>query len=340
MKKYYLINSKMLKTINLLFFSTTFFLISMTSVNFIKAQCKPMIKIDGKATVVNENDDFGLKLPVWLKAGQTLEVGSSVSAISILEFTENSTSNSLEYSSVVIVDGSSTLQEGTVPAGKVWKIESVIKLNNSSTYKSTTFSAGSFTWKVPGCAEEICIEIWGAGGGGGGKGYISGGQCGGGGGGGGFGSQCFAVNPGDSYTIVVGSGGNGGNCSLNSSGSPGTAGGSSSINGNNINIQALGGSGGGGGTTGGGAGGSGGTCNALNNAQGANGNNGCTNSLICGAGGAGANGGAGGIGVSSSNGNPGAKPGGGGSGGNGGGNTSSSCYIGGAGADGKVIISW
>jgi len=306
------------------------FLLNVTFVNESFAQCKPMIKIDGKATVVDFTDGFGLTLPFWLTENQTLAVGSSVNSISVIEF--NVSGNSLEFSKVINVKSSSGV---SVPVGCVWKIESIAKQNNSSTYKSATFEAGSYTWKVPGCAEEICIDMWGAGGGGGGRASGSGYYGGGGGGGGGYGSQCFSVNPGDSYTIVVGVGGAGGTIS-----SGGSIGGASSVNGTGINMTVNGGAGGGLGTTSAGAGGTGGTSTAFSNAQGANGNNGCiVFSLICGAGGAGANGASGGPGVLTNiAGTSGSKPGGGGGGGNNAGG--SGAYPGGPGADGKVVISW
>lgn len=299
------------------------------------AQCKPMIKVDGNATVVNENDDFGLTLPLWLKAGQTLACGSSVSAVSIIEFGADSATASLSFSRVLNISSTSAV---AVPSGKVWKIESIIKTNNSSTYKSATFNAGTFTWKVPACAEQICIDMWGGGGGGGG-GQNSLPSSGGGGGGGGYGSQCFAVTPGTSYTVVVGAGGSGGSgCNGCSPGTNGTGGGTSSVNGTGISMSATGGGFGTGSTSSTpGSGGSGGTSTASSNAQGANGSNGCSGSCNanCGAGGAGANGGNGGNGVTScgSAGNAGSAPGGGGSG-------SGYSGLGGAGASGRVIISW
>jgi len=309
-------------------FIIIFFLIQFAAFNNAFSQCKPIIKIDGKATVVNSNDDFGLTLPFWLRELQTLAIGSSVSSISVIEFTANGTT--LEFSQVLNVTSTSGVP---VPAGKVWKIESIAKLNNSSGYKSATFGAGTFTWNVPACAEEICIEMWGAGGGGGG---YSSSRGGGGGGGGGYGSQCFAVTPNTTYNITVGIGGGGGLGTT--TGSPGSQGGTTTVSGPAFTMSATGGSGGASGATM--AGGAGGSSTASSNATGATGNNGCApNTLtICGAGGAGANGGAGGIGVTvSSNGNPGTIPGGGGSGSY---HSGSVNYFGGDGAHGKVIITW
>lgn len=299
--------------------------------NNLSAQCKPMIKIDGDPTVVNTNDDFGLTLPYWLKEGQTLAIGSSVSKISVIEFNVVNGST-LEFSRVVNVTSTAGI---TVPPETVWKIESIAKLNNSSTYRSATFEAGTYVWKVPGCAEEICIDMWGAGGGGGGRPSGSSIYGGGGGGGGGYGSQCFSVKPGDSYTVTVGIGG------IGILGAAGTSGGVTNVNGPNIDMTVNGGNGGNVGTTSvGGVGGNGGTSNAFSNAQGAKGNNGCNvYSLLCGAGGTGANGGNGGVGIlTNTDGLPGAKPGGGGSGASN--LIGSAAWAGGSGADGKVIISW
>lgn len=319
------------ENIILIVFLSLLFLFNVVINNDIYSQCKPIIKIDNKPTVVNTNDDFGLTLPYWLKAGQTLAVGSSVTAISVIEFSEDALTNTLSYSKVISIDATTTTLDGTVPIGKVWKIESIAKLNNSSTYKSATFGAGSYTWKVPSCAEEICVDMWGAGGGGGGPSYVSSSYRGGGGGGGGYGSQCFAVAPGDTYNIVVGEGGKGGTSNSSGAGGAGGTGGTSSITGTNISMTVTGGIGGGSGTSN--LGGSGGSSTASSNAEGAKGENGgLNNALSSGGGGAGANGGDGGARATAA-GIAGSSPGGGGSGG-------VPWNIGGVGGNGKVIISW
>jgi len=294
------------------------------------AQCKPMIKIDGIATVVNQNDDFGLRFPYWLNEGQTLAVGSSVAAISVIEFDLND--STLEIEQVMSV---TSVTPVSVPTGKVWKLESALVKNNSSSYKSSTFSPGTFTFTVPGCAEEICIEAWG-GGGGGSSAYYHSTQSlrrpGGGGGGGGFGSECFVVTPGDQFTIIVGAGGAGG-AGTSSGGNHGGTGGDSSVG----SLILVTGGGGGQFSSSSSTGGAGGSSAALSNANGAPGGNGAStyNGLV-GAGGAGGNGGAGGTAPGlTENGNPGTFPGGGGSGGGG-----NSTYSGGRGGDGRVIISW
>jgi hypothetical protein len=288
------------------------------------AQCKPSIKIDGAITVADDSDQFGIDLPFWLKEGQTLSVGSSVSSISVIEFTENGTS--LEYSDVLNITSTSPV---SVPTGKVWKVEAIIKVNNSSSYKSATFSAGTFSWKVPACAEQICVEAWGGGGGGSGSSYSGGWTSGAGGGGGGFGSQCFTVVPGTTYSITVGSGGNGGNA-VNPTGQSGGTGGTTTFG---SLLTATGGNGGTGGSSGG-TGGAGGNSTATSSAQGANGGNGGGPSVPGGAGGAGGNGGSGGAQATGGAGVAGSAPGGGGSGAGYGGNS------GGKGAEGRLIVTW
>ncbi len=291
-------------------------------------QCKPAIKIDGVNTVVDATDQFGLQLPFWLKEGQTLAVGASVASISVIEFSVNVTA--LEFSQVLNITSSSPV---SVPSGKIWKLESAQKQNNASTYKTVSFtSAGTYSWVVPACAEEICIEIWG--GGGGGSGSYNNGAAGAGGGGGGFGSGCFAVVPGTTYTVTVADGGTGGNGGT--PGQTGSTGGTSSVG---SLITAPGGNGGISDSSGG-TGGTGVTSSATNNAQGANGKSGgATCGELSGAGGTGGNGGAGGIGVgSSTNGSTGTAPAGGGSGGGTGGCGGN--RPGGKGGAGKVVISW
>src|SRR4051812_35227411 len=92
-----------------------FFLFSQ----YIHAQCRHTIKIDGTVTQVDEIPaGGGLHLPSWLAAAQTIAVDQNVNSISVIEFTVNGTS--LDFSRVVSV---TTVQ--TVPAGKVWKVEAV-----------------------------------------------------------------------------------------------------------------------------------------------------------------------------------------------------------------------
>ena len=62
------------------------------------------------------------------------------------------------------------------------------------------------TWTVPAGVTSVKVEVWGGGGGGGG----AAGGAGQGGGGGAYEIKTFTVNPGDNYTLTIGSGGVGG----------------------------------------------------------------------------------------------------------------------------------
>lgn len=116
------------------------------------AQCDPAIKVDDKITVLNSN----LHFPFWLHSGQTLGIASIVQSISVIEFTETGTA--LEYGQVLSITSNTPV---AVPEGKVWKVEAALEAKNSSTYKSTNYpNPGTFTFVVPGCAEQICIEAW------------------------------------------------------------------------------------------------------------------------------------------------------------------------------------
>jgi hypothetical protein len=284
------------------------------STNFALSQCKPKIKIDNIEVIADMDEVYGLHLPYWLNSGQTLAVGSNVSKISLIEFHVDTLNSTLEFSQVLNISSTSPQ---TVPAGNVWKIESIAKIYTPSNYSSITYSSpGTYTFNVPSCAESICIDIWGAGGGGGFQSCYNSSNCwsGGGASGGAFGSQCYSVNPGQSLTIVVGAGGG-----------PSANGTNSSVIGGAINLIANGGSAGtnsnynvfnGASVTV-----AGGTCVAVSNSPGGS-SNGVT-------GGSGGNGGSGGTGNVN-----GGFPGGGGGGGVGYNNNP------GSGANGKVVISW
>src|SRR5262245_45471137 len=104
------------------------------------SQCKPAILIDGNIATVDQTSSAGLQLPIWLVAGQTLATGPSTFSISVLEFTVNNTS--LEFS-----QGLKVTTSQTVPAGKIWKVESVVKQLNPSSYTSSVFTnAGTSSW--------------------------------------------------------------------------------------------------------------------------------------------------------------------------------------------------
>lgn len=104
-------------------------------------------------------------------------------------------------------------------------------------------SPGTYTWVVPSCVSSVYVQAWGGGGGGGGIAaegincticsYVEACSGGGGGGGGGYTSRSYAVNTGETYTIVVGAGGTGGAASNSSTATArdGGVGGSSTFSG-------------------------------------------------------------------------------------------------------------
>ena len=108
-----------------------------------------------------------------------------------------------------------------------WQIQLTQQGYVRLSYASTVFNtAGTTSWTVPAGVYSVNVTVIGGGGGGAGGASRPGGnvnyQWGGGGGGGGAGGKTtgtISVSPGNTYTIVVGSGGNG---------SSGTAGGDSS----------------------------------------------------------------------------------------------------------------
>ncbi len=198
-------------------------------------QCKPFILIDGNAIIADENDPDGLRLPTWLKAAQTLNVGQYVYSISVIEFTINGTA--LDYSANLKIPTDGT----TVPSGKVWKIEAVHKNIALPSFSGAyTYSIpGAFTFVSPACSLMAKVQVWGAGGGG--QAENSCGRGGSGGGGGGYSEGFYLMPPNTSYTVTVGTGGTGGSVW----GGAGTAGGSSSVS--VVGISSTGGGGGGGG---------------------------------------------------------------------------------------------
>jgi hypothetical protein len=85
----------------------------------VKSQNYPSIKVDGNEVLVSDNSKF----PLWLHAGQSIEIGSNTKFISVLQYGESPASGGgqdLLYESVLNI---TSLQ--TVPSGKVWKVESV-----------------------------------------------------------------------------------------------------------------------------------------------------------------------------------------------------------------------
>ena len=163
------------------------------------AQSEANVLIDGKPTIFKQN----LSLPYWLKSGQTIDIWTNISNISILEFNIDTSNGSLKFSKTLSI---SSLSQ--VPVNKTWKIESFGFLNSSSIAKPTNFispkvynTPGNYVWIVPPGITSVCIEVWG----GGGNGAVGTSTYnGGGGGGGGYGYQCFNVIPGKKLFITVG----------------------------------------------------------------------------------------------------------------------------------------
>jgi hypothetical protein len=189
----------------------------LVSVTIMKGQNNPSLLIDNVSTQFSS-----VSLPYWLKTGQTINIGTNTKSISILEFNVNGTI--LEFSQALSI---TSLQ--TVPANKVWKMEGIGLIDNSTTLPAFSMSTGSastntsqlptlyqsprtysasgtYNFKVPPGITSICVEVWGAGGG---SYYTQ--SIASGGGGGGYGYQCLSVVPGANYTLTIGAGGFGGN---------------------------------------------------------------------------------------------------------------------------------
>jgi len=119
--------------------------------NNINSQNYPSIKIDGDEVLVSDNSKF----PYWIKSGQTLEIGSNVKLISVLQYAVSAAiggGNNLLFEDVVIVKN---LQ--TVPSGKVWKVESV-GLDMSAVVAGATGTTGTANSCPPANAGETLIE--------------------------------------------------------------------------------------------------------------------------------------------------------------------------------------
>jgi len=218
----------------------------------------------------------------------------------------------------------------------------------SSTVSDTHYSAGTYSFSVPAGITSITVKAWGAGGGGGAGNGGSG--SGGNGGGGGYTKGVFAVTPGETLDIVVGSGGS--NATVNRT--AGSGGGYSAVKrSSTILVEAGGGGGGGGGigTRAGGAGGAGGGTNGVNGSGGSGGASGGSRGTSSGPGNGGGGTGSGvtgSVGAANAGGNGGGFSGsncsasvtntqggnGGYGGGGGGGTDSSSCSDGGGGGSG------
>jgi hypothetical protein len=199
-------------------------IILLVSVTIMKGQNNPSLLIDNVSTQFSS-----VSLPYWLKSGQTINIGTNAKSISILEFNVNGTL--LEFSQALSI---TSIQ--TVPANKVWKMEGIGLIDNSTTLPAFSMSTGSssvnssqlptlyqsprtysapgtYNFKVPPGITSICVEVWGAGGG---SYYTL--NIASGGGGGGYGYQCLSVLPGANYTLTIGAGGLGGNANNVSNG--------------------------------------------------------------------------------------------------------------------------
>jgi hypothetical protein len=324
----------------------TFLLFLSCSIS-IFGQNLPSLLIDNVSTQFSN-----VSLPYWMKAGQTINIGTNAKSVSILEFTVNG--SSLEFSQAISL---TSLQ--TVPSNKVWKVEAIglaelntlipsfYGLSNSSTTTSSSNlptiyqsplkyeTPGTYNWKVPPGISVVCIEVWG--GGGGGPGVNLAGHHSAGGGGGGYGYGCFTVVEGATYSVVVGGGGGAPSPPVG----PATNGGTSSVG---TLIYATGGTAGGGPSNSsncsGMTGGVGGTSNGTYSINGQNGGNSMPCSSLSGNGGNGGNGGIGGAGIyAQGTGTPGLNPGGGGSGSLNS-PTGATLRLGGYGGNGKVVIYW
>lgn len=132
----------------------------------------PFIKIDGDTISALNEAQGGLRLPFWLDSSQTLEIGDGVKSISVIEF--DVSGGSLAYSDVVNV---TTIQ--TVPANRVWKVESIAKDNAAGVAFANSTSpfdfsgknrvlfdgVGDYEFVIPPGITSINVQAWGAGGG-------------------------------------------------------------------------------------------------------------------------------------------------------------------------------
>ena len=97
----------------------TLLLCCLLCTNLLFAQNDPILLIDNDTVSMKS----GLSLPYWLKAGQTIALGTNVKSASVVEFTIDS--NELQFSNIISVK---SLQ--TVPTGKAWKIEAIACTTN------------------------------------------------------------------------------------------------------------------------------------------------------------------------------------------------------------------
>jgi len=91
------------------------------------------IMVNGSPMLVDDQTSF----PFWLESGSSISPETSVSVISVLEFNlkSNSDGNDMIFNQVL-----SLSSESSVPEGKVWKVESVLKLDLNFNNESDTSS--------------------------------------------------------------------------------------------------------------------------------------------------------------------------------------------------------
>ena len=164
----------------------------------------PFIKIDGDTINALNEASGGTRLPFWLDSSQTLEAGDGIASISVIEF--DVSGGNLAYSDVLTVTSLAT-----VPANRVWKIESFAKdgsivANTANVPPPFSFNGntklvfdgvGSYEFVIPPGITTINVQAWGGGGAGG---NVSGG------GGGGYAITNLSVTPGNTIYITVGGG--------------------------------------------------------------------------------------------------------------------------------------
>ena len=109
------------KTLKLHSMKYTLLLCCLLCSNLLFAQNDPILLIDNDTVSMKS----GLSLPYWLKAGQTIALGTNVKSASVLEFTIDS--NELQFSNIISVK---SLQ--TVPTGKAWKVEAIACTTNTA----------------------------------------------------------------------------------------------------------------------------------------------------------------------------------------------------------------
>ena len=109
------------KTLKLHSMKYTLLLCCLLCSNLLFAQNDPILLIDNDTVSMKS----GLSLPYWLKAGQTIGLGTNVKSASVVEFTIDS--NELQFSNIISVK---SLQ--TVPTGKAWKIEAIACTTNTA----------------------------------------------------------------------------------------------------------------------------------------------------------------------------------------------------------------